>query len=83
MALKRIIIDYDDTMDTSDVILRVYRVATKGYVSISRSQPKYAHATVYDSGAVVACRDRRTATAADSFLVYKEGHFPGWNRKGE
>ena len=53
----------------------VRQVIDGGMISEARGIKKYCSATVYESGIVVYCKDRRSNDSAHSFVVHTDGYY--------
>ena len=71
---RRIIIEVEEGIDDRDAAFMVAQVINHGRVSQTwkKKWPHYSWLLVFERGIVVCTRRKRTPTAADSFLVYRE-----------
>lgn len=68
----KLIIKTRDDIPMSTAIVYVEKVMAKGRISQARGIKHYCWACVFESGIVVAVRQKKTKDSADSFIVYKD-----------
>lgn len=73
--MGKIIIDYDDSMDYADAVIRVLKVMREGKISHKTIRKEivehYCWHTKFIDDVHVSVRPKRTKDSADSFVVYK------------
>ena len=68
----KLIIETRDNIDMATAIAYVESVMNKGRISEGRGIKHYCWVCVFESGIVVAVRQKKTNKSADSFIVYKD-----------